>query len=164
MQFGEVTFVAIFSIETTLAISHDPDWIWTNGLQIWILLKKWALIPTQMVWFGEVIFSQNVAETQIYSWQVLLMEFQIFDCRSGISSKFGIRWYINHPIWWEVKFYKSAWIFQYFAFYGLAWPDIPILTPDQDSPENFASGGTETILFGEGHIYQIYANILPFMV
>ena len=40
MQFGEVTFVAIFSIEATLAISHDPDWIWTNGLRIQILLEK----------------------------------------------------------------------------------------------------------------------------
>jgi hypothetical protein len=64
----------------------------------------------------------------------------------------------------EVKIFKSAWIFQYFAFYGLAWRDIQILTPDLDSPENFASGEKETIQFGEGHIYQIYANILPFMV
>jgi len=162
MSFGEVVFVAIFSIGSIFTMSHDPDQIWTNELQIQILLEKWALIPTQMVWFGEVIYSRNVAEIQIYLWQVPLMEFQIFDCRSGISWKFGIWWYINHPIWWEVKFFKSTWIFQYFAFCGLAWPDIQILTPDLDSPENFASGEKETIQFEEGHIYQIYANILAF--
>jgi hypothetical protein len=40
----------------------------------------------------------------------------------------------------RVKFSKSAWIFLYFAFFGLACADIQILTPDMDSPENFASG------------------------
>jgi len=40
----------------------------------------------------------------------------------------------------RVKISKSAWIFQYFAFFGLACADIQILTPDMDSPGNFASG------------------------
>ena len=74
--------------------------------------------------------------------------FKFFDCKSGISLKFGIWWYINHPIWGEVKFFKSAWIFQCFAFYGLACADIQILTPDLESPQNFAYSGKETILFG----------------
>jgi len=40
----------------------------------------------------------------------------------------------------RVKISKSAWIFPYFAFFGLACTDMQILIPDMDSPENFASG------------------------
>jgi hypothetical protein len=40
VRFGKVDFVAIFSNESILAISYDPDQIWTKGLKIWILLEK----------------------------------------------------------------------------------------------------------------------------
>ena len=55
--------------------------------------------------------------------------------------------------------------FRYFAFYGLAWSDIQILTPDLDSPENFASDDIWIILFGRGQIFKNrrdFVGILPF--
>jgi hypothetical protein len=47
---------------------------------------------------------------------------------------------MDHPIWEGSNFQKPPGFCRYFAFYGLARPDIQILTPDLDSPENFASG------------------------
>ena len=65
-----------------------------------------------------------------------------------------------------VKFSESAWIFQYFAFFGLGWSDIQILIPDLDSHENFVSGDIWTIQFGGGQIFKKhwdFVSIFPFM-
>ena len=53
----------------------------------------------------------------------------------------------------RVKFFKSAGIFQHFAFYSLAWLDIQILTPDLESPQNCTPDDTQTIQFGEGQLF-----------
>jgi len=52
--------------------------------------------------------------------------------------------------------------FRYFAFYGLAWSDIQILTPDLDSPENFASDDIWIILFGRGQIFKNRRDFVGF--
>jgi len=54
----------------------------------------------------------------------------------------------------RVTFSKSTGIFQYFAFYGLVWSDIQILTPDLKSPQNCAPDDAQTIQFGEGQFYK----------
>ena len=54
----------------------------------------------------------------------------------------------------RVTFSKSARIFQYFAFYGLAWSDIQILILDLESPQNCTPDDAQTIQFGEGQFYK----------
>jgi len=61
---------------------------------------------------------------------------------------------MDHPIWEGSNFQKLLGFHRYFAFYGLAWPDIQILTPDLDSPENFMSGDIWVILFMRGQIFK----------
>ena len=58
------------------------------------------------------------------------------DTRSGFSWKFCIWWYINYPIWPQSNL---TILHSYFAFCGLAWSDIEILTPDLNPPKNFTS-------------------------
>ena len=65
-----------------------------------------------------------------------------------------IWWYPNHPICWWSNLPKLSGFHQYFAFCGLCWEDIEILTWDLRSPENFTSGDTQTIPFGGGQFFQ----------
>ena len=63
------------------------------------------------------------------------------------NSGYWVEWYDIFPTFAVLTLsYQSFYLisiksFQYLAFCVLAWPDIQILPPDLDYPENFTSGG-----------------------
>ena len=131
---------------TNLFMAGAIDGISNFWLQIWNLLKIWHLVvykPSHLVG-GQIL--QECLDFLVFCllWFSLTW-YSNSDTGSGFPWKFRIWWYKNHPIWWGSHLSNLHW---YFAFYGLACADIQILTPDLDSPRNFAYGGKETVLFG----------------